>query len=147
MNFSAFWDAFLAFTYVEISLMCYEILSWKLLRDAVALPKCPLPNPSPSFSWAWGELLERHEKYKCSCTERGSDVMKRSVQTRTFRNEVRRTTTSDNVDVEHFCEEEALALNCSGTRRSRRVHVMSQMGSVTCFMASCDTGLKLSRRW
>lgn len=58
--------------------------------------------------------MEGHEKYKCSCTERGSDVMKRSVQTRTFRDQLCRTMTSDDVDVEHFCEEEALGINCSG---------------------------------
>lgn len=62
------------------------------------------------------------------------------------RNQVRRATTSDNMDVEHLCEEKALGINCSGTCRSRGVHVMSQMVSITCFMASCDTGLKLSRR-
>lgn len=41
LNFSAFW---VYFQDVEVSLMCCGILSWKLPRDAAALPGFRIPG-------------------------------------------------------------------------------------------------------
>lgn len=78
------------------------------------------------------------------CPEPGSSVMQRSADTDTFRSQMCGATTGI-TGMWDTAVRGSFGCKLFRACGSRRVHV-SPVGSVMCFVASCDTGLKLSRR-